>query len=324
MRYPGACRSFQVRAVSQAVFALLGDSGVSEKSFYWPRAWNPEALKEIVPKSFSIREVTNRLGLVTGLTQRNAVIKYINYYNLDVSHFKYPVPDLHFTENEKFEIALRSSNVLKRCSRCKEEKKVFEFSIDRRSADGRSLYCRDCNKTIRKESNKMFYKKCCACGKDVQLAKFSRDQKEKDGFSEKCKECTNNRIPKGAYLKIPTAKEVFVNPINAKVIEECIRRLKMIGADYYINADAIDYYSSDTLQAKLQPTIDPLGLLSVRLKLQDMTTGALLSFNTPEGSAVADLEAYVKKHAEQLIGREKDDFEIAVTGERVDILKIKG
>jgi hypothetical protein len=56
---------------------------------------------EIITNSINYTDVCRKLNISTGKGNRDTIKKYITIYNLDISHFKIPLP---YSKNKKFEL----------------------------------------------------------------------------------------------------------------------------------------------------------------------------------------------------------------------------
>lgn len=88
----------------------------------------------------------------------------------------------------------------KQCTKCKEEKELFEFSPSNYSKDKRHYRCKKCvrdNKRIKNELKKVIkdnflnseFKKCNFCGIKKPPIEFHRRKQSKDGYHFNCKIC---------------------------------------------------------------------------------------------------------------------------------------
>lgn len=96
----------------------------------------------------------------------------------------------------------------KTCTKCKETKLISEFSKNKSTTDGVSLYCKLCrrlNDENRKENaknniinvNKLIVKKCSKCNIEKSLIDFRINRKSQDNMSHMCLEC----LPKNNWTK---------------------------------------------------------------------------------------------------------------------------
>jgi len=53
-----------------------------------PRKWNEKQLRDAVKKSTSIRQVLKKLGLVEAGGNYSQIKKFLDFYHVDISHFK--------------------------------------------------------------------------------------------------------------------------------------------------------------------------------------------------------------------------------------------
>ena len=93
------------------------------------------------------------------------------------------------------------------CGHCKREKPLTEFSPTRWTADGRSNWCKACNRAAtrrwcaRKKAATAVaapapgtrspegVKTCTHCGAEKPLAEFYRDRRSRDGHTRWCRAC---------------------------------------------------------------------------------------------------------------------------------------
>ena len=98
----------------------------------------------------------------------------------------------------------------KSCTRCKETKLISEFSKNKLTKDGLSLYCKLCrrlndNDKDKKEKaenniisiNELTIKKCSKCNVEKSLIGFKINRKSQDNMSHMCIEC----LPKNNWTK---------------------------------------------------------------------------------------------------------------------------
>jgi len=102
---------------------------------------------------------------------------------------------------------------LKKCSKCKIEKEITEFSKDKSRKSGLTSHCKQCkneygkkwnkeNKEHKKEYNKKYYKpkikteplyilvkKCAKCKVKKDRSEFTKDRRLKSGLISQCKQC---------------------------------------------------------------------------------------------------------------------------------------
>jgi len=91
--------------------------------------------------------------------------------------------------------------MMKRCSRCGEEKLLEEFNRSASSPDGRYHYCRPCRATyqatyargeqtaLRAAMTASGLKRCPRCGQDMPLDQFPRSRSAPDGRGHYCTTC---------------------------------------------------------------------------------------------------------------------------------------
>jgi hypothetical protein len=96
----------------------------------------------------------------------------------------------------------------KLCGRCQKWKRYSEFHKDRRTKDGLTVWCRECERERRGHKNKgsrkylrfedrhrlvngLKEKLCSKCGNWKVESQFVRDRSSKDGLAGWCRECAN-------------------------------------------------------------------------------------------------------------------------------------
>lgn len=83
---------------------------------------------------------------------------------------------------------------MKVCNRCKNEKSLDEFSINRASNDGKHSVCKDC-KRVRYQERAMSVvvseKFCPDCKETKTSTEFPRQSASPDGLRSNCKKCRN-------------------------------------------------------------------------------------------------------------------------------------
>jgi len=98
---------------------------------------------------------------------------------------------------------------MKKCTKCKIEKEIIEFSKDKQKKDGYRPSCKSCNN---RNANKMvdidrerlrlvgieflknnpeYIKTCAICKENLDHSRFHKNYKSKDGLGYKCKVCQN-------------------------------------------------------------------------------------------------------------------------------------
>jgi len=92
----------------------------------------------------------------------------------------------------------------KKCSCCKQEKEINEFSKCSTSISGYFAYCRECNKVKNKQYRinkkkkieeepdmkiEVTDKKCVRCNKEQIISEYWKDKNSKDGHAGTCKSC---------------------------------------------------------------------------------------------------------------------------------------
>jgi hypothetical protein len=95
---------------------------------------------------------------------------------------------------------------MKKCNKCKLEKPVTEFHMDKRSKDGFQAYCRSCAKAYFKawmdnmkasgESIHVESKVCGDCSLEKPRSQFGRHSTRKDKLNSYCKPCWRIRCAK--------------------------------------------------------------------------------------------------------------------------------
>jgi 5-methylcytosine-specific restriction endonuclease McrA len=80
------------------------------------------------------------------------------------------------------------------CSRCDRILPLEQFGRDRRLRQGKTSYCQDCRREIKRNANHTPLmegeKACTSCGKLLPLTKFYKDKRSLDGRRSACKDCT--------------------------------------------------------------------------------------------------------------------------------------
>jgi len=128
----------------------------------------------------------------------------------------------------------------KKCSKCKEEREMSEFSKDKYKPDGHRPSCKICERKAHKKptnesreakrkiglkflkDNPDYKKTCSKCKESLEASNFNKNNKSKDGLGFSCKSCEreyrkNNR----ESLKIK-AREYRKN--NRQKIRDCKNR----------------------------------------------------------------------------------------------------
>ena len=117
---------------------------------------------------------------------------------------------------------------IKVCSKCKEEKELGEFTLDRGTRDGYACACKQCSHlrhTQYQQNNKErpigsyeipVTKICSRCHTEKDIDEFSRARGQRDGYAFQCKQCDKDykdkyKFENGKYLlsgeyKIPSIK----------------------------------------------------------------------------------------------------------------------
>jgi len=110
---------------------------------------------------------------------------------------------------------------MKTCTKCKIEKPSTEFYNTKKNKDGKSYYCKECNREYyykcvgrlpRISSTKAGYKICSKCKVEKVLKEFHKQKKGKFGVAQNCKHCIYLRdvITRGTKLRKPTPKKGFM------------------------------------------------------------------------------------------------------------------
>lgn len=102
-------------------------------------------------------------------------------------------------------------SVVKKCTKCKEEKEDTEFNRDRSNKDGLQSWCKVCGFVARKKVSKInqtkhlldavlpLTKVCSICKIEKSANEFSKATTSKDGLRSGCRECSNaSRVKKTA------------------------------------------------------------------------------------------------------------------------------
>ncbi len=86
---------------------------------------------------------------------------------------------------------------MKICTKCKIEKNLNDFGIDRSNKDERNNFCRQCLSEIRKSKNFIAVidgqKKCCGCKNVKCVLLFGKNRGNSDGLNVYCKECARKK-----------------------------------------------------------------------------------------------------------------------------------
>jgi len=88
--------------------------------------------------------------------------------------------------------------MIRMCRRCKQEKDVVEFGVNRKYTDGIALYCKVCR---RKQCLPAFHKpvteqRCSRCGTVKPASAFWQTRWRKSGIIGACKDCTREQQKK--------------------------------------------------------------------------------------------------------------------------------
>ncbi len=89
------------------------------------------------------------------------------------------------------------------CARCQSIKRFTEFNINRKSSDGVSSWCKECNRERSRElqetkknpssdhtsASGLNFKACVRCGETKSLEEFYQNKRTKDGKNSWCKRC---------------------------------------------------------------------------------------------------------------------------------------
>ena len=74
--------------------------------------------------------------------------------------------------------------MIKKCTRCGEEKGLDQFGRNKASTDGRAWKCLQCVSVVKK--------RCTRCGEKKSLDEFHRNKASKDGRKSRCCQCTSD------------------------------------------------------------------------------------------------------------------------------------
>jgi protein-arginine kinase activator protein McsA len=93
---------------------------------------------------------------------------------------------------------------MKKCSNCKTEKAVTEYSLSKATKDGFQHICKECYKTIskafaasRSEAKQSIHvqsKVCLDCGLDKPSSQFGKRSTSLDKLNSYCKPCWYSRV----------------------------------------------------------------------------------------------------------------------------------
>lgn len=81
----------------------------------------------------------------------------------------------------------------KRCSNCREDRPLSEFSTDRSAKDRLLACCKDCDKVkrgrYREQTRTVTSKRCVSCQKTKDAAEFNKNKRQADGLATWCRLC---------------------------------------------------------------------------------------------------------------------------------------
>lgn len=126
------------------------------------------------------------------------------------------------------------------CTKCKNEKSLNFFHLQREAVDGHKSICKDCRQSLKtKRANLRLslvpngFKLCTKCKTEKEFSKFPKSKKDKSGLHSYCKSCFN-KISKITYRKN-----------RKKILKKCIF--------YYLeHKDKIKKYSKEYREAHLE------------------------------------------------------------------------
>jgi hypothetical protein len=127
----------------------------------------------------------------------------------------------------------------KRCRRCGSVKPLSEFSRNKRTPDGRQIYCKMCCKEIRAGITLPSTKKCCRCDTKKPLSEFRYDKHSPDGRKDYCMLCGKKPVMmpckyEGELLNTWEQAESVIREIAELQVaidvekSKCQERIKMI------------------------------------------------------------------------------------------------
>ena len=105
---------------------------------------------------------------------------------------------------------------LKRCSKCKVEKKRECFNKDNRTKDGLNCYCKQCRIILNKQSIERRKKRkkqiviskiCSRCKKEKLASEFDKMSRNRDGLKEHCKSCRSTEFIENYYKNHERSKK---------------------------------------------------------------------------------------------------------------------
>lgn len=140
---------------------------------------------------------------------------------------------------------------MKKCSKCKEEKELNNFGLDKKQCDGLNKVCKQCRQTFSKKHSKTLYEKY-KVWKENNADKIKKYKKE---YNKKW--CENNVDKRKEYSK--------------KHYQKNAEKLKNKRKEYYKNNKEKTLLTNNTYRNKRKQS-DPLYKLSVSLRSLISTT----------------------------------------------------
>jgi len=143
---------------------------------------------------------------------------------------------------------------MKKCSKCKQEKELNNFGIDKKQCDGLNKVCKQCRQSFSKEHSKRLYEK-------NKIWNQNNVDKRKE-YLKDWKENNVDKIKEYAKNNVEYSKEYYAN--NAE-------KLKNKRKEYYYNNKEATLLTNNTYRNKRKQS-DPLYKLSVSLRSMISTT----------------------------------------------------
>ena len=117
---------------------------------------------------------------------------------------------------------------MKKCSKCKQEKELNNFGIDKKECDGLNRVCKQCRQSFSKEHSKRLYEKN-KLWKENNVDKIKEYQKEYskvwnqnnvDKIKEYSKEYYDNNVEKlKEYISYVNTQETNLNEFESRIQE---------------------------------------------------------------------------------------------------------
>lgn len=125
----------------------------------------------------------------------------------------------------------------KKCNDCESSKEISDFNNNIITKDGKSYYCRECEKEKRAEYNlgKRRIKICSKCKKGRSIKFFHNDSSKNDGKKSRCKFCVNKVNP----YKLSQKEYYKLN--KEKYKQSGLKHHIIHNVKKYITDDSIDF-----------------------------------------------------------------------------------